>query len=786
MHTLRLAAVACALGLLPTAGRPDDKYVPTADDLRRGYERADRLAADLRGRVFRDRLTPHWLDGGARFWYRNDDRGGKKAFVLVDCDKGERGPAFDHAKLAESLSKASGTACTADRLPFDSIEYADGGKAVRFAVGQQGWRCDLTTYECVKAPAPAPPPEPEASDELPALDAPEWREEETQQAARALAQPRAREPKSPDGKWTAFVRDNNVFVRAAGGDADIQLSKNGEAGNAFDMLAWSPDSKALVGWRVEPGERKEVYLFESSPRDGGRARMTSRPYPLPGDKFTAYELWVFDPQAKTATKAEADRVDFGAPRLRWHKDGRHFTYEKTDRGHQRFRIIEVDAHTGKTRTIVDDKTETFIWTAHGTGIFVNYLDKTDEILYGTERDGWRHLYLIDAKDGKVKNRVTEGKWVVRGIDRVDEDKRQVWFRASGKNAGQDPYFVHYYRVNFDGSGLVALTAGDGQRAATRGPRGEAGVLTYSPDRRYLIDSYSRVDLPPVHELRRVSDGSLVCLLERADASALTEAGWRPPEVFVARGRDGTTDIWGIVCRPSKFDPAKKYPVIEYIYAGPHDSHVPKTFAAYRRMQSLAELGFIVVQIDGMGTANRSKAFHDVCWHNLADAGFPDRILWIKALAAKYPYVDATRVGIHGTSAGGQNAAGAVLFHPDFYKVAVASCGCHDNRMDKASWNEQWMGYPVGPHYAACSNITNAGKLRGKLLLIVGEMDTNVPPESTLRFADALIKAGKDFDLLVVPGMGHSDGGTYGERRRRDFFVRHLHGVEPPDRNAGRP
>ncbi|MFO0910763.1 MAG: DUF885 family protein [Isosphaeraceae bacterium] len=259
-----------------------------------------------------------------------------------------------------------------------------------------------------------------------------------------------------------------------------------------------------------------------------------------------------------------------------------------------------------------------------------------------------------------------------------------------------------------------------------------------------------------------------------------------PEVFKAKGRDGKTDIWGVVFRPSRLDPTKTYPVIESIYAGPHGSHVPKRFAAYRPTQALAELGFIVVQIDGMGTANRSKAFHDVCWQNLADAGFPDRIPWIRALAAKYPYVDADRVGIFGTSAGGQNAAGGVLFHPEFYKVAVAACGCHDNRMDKSSWNEQWMGYPAGAHYAENSNITHANKLVGKLLLIVGELDTNVPPESTYRLADALIKANKDFDLLVVPGMGHSDGGPYGERRRRDFFVRHLHHVEPPDRNAVAP
>jgi dipeptidyl aminopeptidase/acylaminoacyl peptidase len=289
-------------------------------------------------------------------------------------------------------------------------------------------------------------------------------------------------------------------------------------------------------------------------------------------------------------------------------------------------------------------------------------------------------------------------------------------------------------------------------------------------------------MPPVHELRRASDGKLICKLEDADASKLLETGWKTPEPFVAKARDGKTDIWGVIFRPGNFDANKKYPVIEKIYAGPHGSFVPKSWKSYHSALAIAETGFIVVQIDGMGTNNRGKAFHDVCWKNVGDAGFADRILWIKEAAKKYPFMDITRVGIYGTSAGGQSSTAALLFHPEFYKVAVSSCGCHDNRMDKASWNEQWMGYPVGPHYAEQSNITNAGKLQGRLLLIVGELDRNVPPESTYRLVDALIKANKDFDLLVLPGKGHTDGGKYGLRKRRDFFVRHLLNQPSPDWN----
>jgi len=590
--------------------------------------------------------------------------------------------------------------------------------------------------------------------------------------------------RSPDSKWRAIVREHNVFIRSADGQ-EIQLSTDGSESNYYSRVEWAPDSRYLIAWRVEPGERKEVYLIRSSPPRGGRATFEARPYALPGDKFPRYEPNIFDVANRQQIKPDVDRFEheWETPQVHWEKDGRHFTYWQVDRGHQRARVIEVDVVTGAVRNIIDDRSDTFICTAHTENLrlnLVNWLEKTDEIIYVSERDGWRHLYLVNIRTAKM-HQITKGAWVVRGIDWIDEETRQIWFSASGRNPDQDPYFVHYYRVNFDGTDLVTLTEGNGTH-----------TVQYSPDRRFIIDTYSRVDMPPVHELRRASDGSLVCKLEQADITELLETGWTPPEVFVAKGRDGKTDIWGIIHRPRNFDPAKKYPVVENIYAGPQGSFVPKSFYAVTRRPSLTALGFVIAQIDGMGTANRSKAFHDVCWRNLKDAGLPDRILWHKAVAARYPWYDITRVGIYGNSAGGQNAAAAVLFHPDFYKAAVASCGCHDNRLDKASWNEQWMGYMPPDKiwrndpdnwYAQNSNIENAHLLRGKLLLIVGELDRNVPPESTMRFVDALIRAGKDFDLLVIPNGGHGIGGAYGERKMQDFFMRHLLGVEPPDRNT---
>ena len=714
--------------------------------------------------VYKSRINAQWSEDKSHFWYRNDLAKGQREFILVDMTKGIRRLAFDHKKLAASLSKISQNQVEADKLPIDGLSFDLNNNTVSFRVFGRFFICELKTYELTKV-------------EKPKKGTKEKKSETKYSKNNKERKPRSYRPSremSPDGSWRAFVRDHNVFIRATKGEEEIQLSKDGKHGNSYEAPYWAPNSKNLFAFRIQPGAIGDVHLVESSPKDGGRANLRTRRYPLPGDKFTAHELNHFDIEKKTHTKPEVGILDFRGPRLRWTQDGRYFRYQKIDRGHQRFRVIEVDTFTGKFRNIIDEVTETFIWTEHPKNLgvpLVNWLDETNEIIYLSEKDGWRHIYLIDAKAGKTKNPITKGDFVVRYVDWIDKEKRQIWFRASGLNKDQDPYLMHYYRVNFDGSEFTALTDGNGWHN-----------ITYSPDRKYIIDQYSRVDMAPVHDLRRVSDGSLVCELEKADITELEASGWKAPEVFRANGRDGKTGIWGIIARPKDFDPKKKYPVLEDMYAGPHDSYVPKQFSAGRRFSSWTDMGFVVVKIDGMGTANRSKAFHDVCWQNLKDAGFPDRILWHKAYAEKNRWYDISRVGIHGGSAGGQSSTGALLFHPEFYKVAVSSCGCHDNRMDKASWNEQWMGYPVGPHYSASSNIDNANRLRGRLLLIVGELDTNVPPESTLRLVHALIRANKDFDMIVVPGGGHGDGGRHGDRRRKDFFRKYLLGIEPPNYN----
>ncbi len=815
-----------------------------AQGTRVDYDRAAQLSALTRDKVFKSAVRPRWLSGNQRFWYRNDLGNGTREFVLVDTVAGERRSAFDHARLAAVLSNVLKKEITAERLPFDEVGFDDPLTTLRFSVGGKRWECLLAPYELRElGPGDAaneslpmldePHPSRRTGEETSLrfinrtkdtvqvfwLDTEGGRKayatlkpdeeheqhtfaghvwlvtaaegktlgifEATETAGRAIidgVRPTKRNQRpgpsrgnsnadSPDGKWTALVKEHNVVLRDRKSGEEVSLSHEGKIDDAYSGAAfWSPDSRRVVMMRTQAGDDRQVQVVESSPRDQLQPKLQAFHYLKPGDRIPISKPHLFD----VAERKEIPIADelFANPwsinDLRWQPDSREFRFAYNQRGHQVLRVIGVDADSGRSRTIIDEQQPTFIDYAHKQ--FRHDLDETDEIIWMSERDGWNHLYLYDAPTGTVKNAITRGEWIVRSVERVDAERREIWFRASGIDPSQDPYFVHECRIGFDGSNLVRMTTGDGTHA-----------IEFSPDRELLLDTYSRVDLPPVTELRRVKDGSLVCELERADWSALLATGWKPPERFVAKGRDDKTDIFGVIFRPTNFDPDadKKYPVIEQIYAGPHGSFVPKRFQAFYNLQTLAELGFIVVQIDGMGTNNRSKAFQDVSCKNLGDSGFPDRIRWMQAAAVKYPQMDLSRVGIYGGSAGGQSALRAVLAHPDFYNVAVADCGCHDNRMDKIWWNELWMGWPVGPHYAEQSNVTNAHKLQGKLLLTVGELDHNVDPASTLQVVNALIKADKDFDFLIVPGGGHGIGESpYAARRRQDYFVRHLWGTEP--------
>jgi dipeptidyl aminopeptidase/acylaminoacyl peptidase len=757
---------ACQLGILmlfisgsaATAQKNNlPAYKPSQAELSASYKRMELSDSLTRGSILKAGVVAGWQGDGQSFWYRNVLKDSLTEYIYVNASDGKKIKLFDNEKVAAALSKASDSTFSAKKLMLYDIRFTDPNSNLIIQVKRQWYNYNKATHSAEKI-------------DKPNIEKPKdlgWtRQRSRWQRFRA-------DSISPDKKQKAYVRNGNIFLSTPDGKNATQLTYDGNPLKPFGELSWSPDGNYLVCYRITPQEERQISVIFSSLPNTTRGEVKTRGYAQPGDEFTSYEMHVVNVKTKGIVKVKSEAIDFfNAPVIRWRNgDNTHFTYEKVDRGHQRFRVIEADATNGNTRNIIDENAETFIYQ---NMIYTHYQPENNEIIWVSEKDGWRHMYLVDELTGKEKNQITRGEWVVRDIDSIDTAKREIWFRASGMNANEDPYHVHYYRINFDGSGLVKLT--DHAKAMHQ--------LSFSQDRKYYIDNYSTMTQPPVTELRRTADGSLVTKLEEADISQYLSLGFKLPEIFKAKGRDGQTDIWGIVYRPSKFDPKKKYPIIENIYAGPHDSFVPKAFRHYGEMQSMAELGFIVVQIDGMGTYNRSKAFHDVCWKNIADAGFPDRILWMKSLATKYAYVDSTKVGVYGTSAGGQNSLGALLFHPGFYDAAVSACGCHDNRVDKQWWNEQWMGYPVGQHYDDQSNITHAAKLKGDLLLIVGEVDTNVPPESTYRVADALIKSNKDFELLVVPGMGHSDGGTYGRRKKRDFFVKKLLEVTPPNRNKG--
>ncbi len=537
---------------------------------------------------------------------------------------------------------------------------------------------------------------------------------------------------------------------------------------------WSPDSKHFVVMKTQPGEQRTIPVVESAPQESIHAKLITFNYAKPGDRIDHPRpvlVHVDDPQP-ILIDDKLFANPFSLTEMQWNDASDSFSFLYNQRGHQVLRLVAVDAETAEPRTIVEETPDTFV--CYSSKSYVHRVND-DELIWMSERSGWNHLYLVNQKSGEIKNAITSGEWVVRDVERVDDEHRQVWLSVSGLDPDQDVYHRHLIRVNFDGSDLVRLTAGDGDHS-----------WRYSPDRKFLLDTFSRVDMPPKTQVRDAKTGTLICDLESADATALLETGWRPPERFVAKGRDGESDIYGIIIRPTNFDAKKRYPVLEAIYAGPHSSFVPKKFGLHSGLYAMAELGFIVVKIDGMGTSHRSKAFHDVCWQNLGDSGFPDRIAWMKAAAQDRPEMDLTRVGIWGGSAGGQSAMRALIAHGDFYDAAVADCGCHDNRVDKIWWNEQWMGWPIGPHYAEQSNVTQAHRLQGNLMLIWGELDRNVDPASTMQVINALVKADRDFEQLIMPGVGHGAAGRpYAKRRQADFFVRKLWHREPrhqPDGN----
>ncbi|MEY4614192.1 MAG: Prolyl tripeptidyl peptidase precursor [Planctomycetota bacterium] len=806
------------------------------------FERAASFDQRFRNLIQQETIEPQRINNQGNFWFKSSDEKGIKTFHLVNPSKKEKSPLFDHDLLRTSLLELKAPQEAVTKLDLEQLKVDETTGKVLFFLRGQAYEASTKPWELKKvnkemevlAPIQSIPKtspkqgvetnltfenkldeaieifwlssagakvsygkiKPGANRAQHTFEHHIWIIQDSTgkvhsaykaQAAKGIVritkntpapQPQKKQERgnnrppnsSPDGNWQIIFRDSNIFIKGLNPPRDeIKLTSDGSAKNGYrGAIHWAPDSASFVALKTSQGDGRIIHLIESTPKDQLQPRLISFNYDKPGDKLDQHFPHLFD--IKTMREIPLDQSLFNNPwsinNIRWKADSSRFTFLYNQRGHQVLRVVAIDSRSGKASTLVEEISKTFVDYNHKT--YFHWLKDDADFIWMSERDGWNHLYLVDGAKGGIKKQLTKGEWVVRNVERVDEDKKQILLKVLGIHANMDPYFSHFAMLNLETNKLTPLTQSEGTHR---------NIQIIEPD--YFLTTWSRVNQPPITELRDLKTGNLVMTLHTTDDSKLKAAGWPAPTPFTAKGRDGKTDIFGIVLKPSNFDPGKKYPVIEQIYAGPHDFHVPKDFRISSRAQSMAELGFIVVQIDGMGTSWRSKAFHDICWKNLADAGFPDRILWMKAAAKTIPQMNLEKVGIYGGSAGGQNAMRALIDHGDFYKAAAADCGCHDNRMDKVWWNELWMGWPVDASYEKSSNTVHAGKIQGKLLLTVGELDRNVDPATTMQVADALIKAKKDFELIVVPGGGHGSGESpYAHRRRQEFFLKHLWGKTP--------
>ena len=735
------------------------------------YIRAEQfLSWNANKLVFNTEVMPNWIEKSGKFWYRKDTRSGKM-FILVDANRNTSQPAFNHVKLAAALSRATDTSYEPHKLPFSRFQFIQREGAIQFELEKTSWTCDLTTYKCTK----------------------------TKIAKESFEV----ELRSPDNRWAAFLRNYNLYVRSVKTGKEVKLTSDGELYydyasrpdsrttavrdriNKRKMLPaaiWSPDSKKLVTYRLDQREVGELHLIRSvlPKEEGARPELYSYRYPLPGDRNVAKaELIIFDVEKKKKVEVNSDPLNvlllspITAQLVWWSENNERIYFLRKERGFKALKLHMADAHTGTTRTIIEERGSTYVelnltfWLRPN----VRVLSGSSEIIWFSERDGWAHLYLYDEKTGIIKNQITSGTWVVRDIVHVDEKNRWIYFTAGGRETNRDPYFRHLYRVKLDGSNMQLLTPEDAEHR-----------IMFSPNGNYFVDTYSRVNAAPVSVLR-ASDGRLIRELERADIALLLAKGWKFPEPFSAKARDGTTDIYGVIYRPSNFDPKKKYPVLDSVYPGPQTIRSPKSFTINTpdEAQSLAELGFIVVNIDGRGTPYRSKAFHNISYRNLqAAGGLKDHISALRQLTGRYPYIDLDRVGIYGHSGGGYASTRAILTYPDFYKVAVSSAGNYDQRGNIAFWGEKYQGLPEGDNYQEQANASLAQNLKGKLFMVYGDMDDNVHYSLTIQLVDALIKSNKDFDLLVLPNRYHGFAkDPYFIRKRWDYFVKHLLGQEPP-------
>ena len=759
----RISILVLLLAAAPLAAQERRRL--TAED----YARAERfLPANVAGLVTGVASPPTWLEDG-RFWYRRTTAEGAE-FVLVDPARGTRALAFDHARLASALGAALGTRLDPEALPIRDLEFSRGGREVTVTISGREVQCSLATYTCAA------------------------------QAAGAAFDPPPNSVTSPDGRYAAYIRDHNLWVRDLRTGEDRPLTTDGveDFGYATNnagwyrsdapVLLWSPDSKKIATFQHDARGVSKMYLVRAKV---GAPELESWRYPLPGDSviFRIHRVIIEvesgrvirlqmppDPHRSTISDHVAEGTRFLD--VQWYPDASHLAFVSSSRDHKHAILRVADASTGAVRTVLEERSPTQFqsgFAAIGTPNW-RVLPASNEVLWWSQRDDWGHLYLYDLRTGELKRQITRGAWNVAELIHVDEQNRVLYFTGVGRESGRDPYFQHFYRIGMDGQGLQLLT-----------PENANHNIALSPDGQYFVDTYSTPTEPPVSVLRRTRDGRLVTELERADISRLLAIGWKPPTPIVVKARDGKTDLYGLMFTPTQLDSTAKYPIVNYIYPGPWGSSVgTRNFLPARRdHQALAELGFVVVAIDGMGTEWRSKSFADFYYGNMGDNTIPDQIAGMRQLAERYPWIDIERAGIWGHSGGGFATAAAMFRYPDFFKVGVSQAGNHDNRSYEDDWGERFQGLlrstDGGDNYESQANQLIASNLKGKLLIAHGAMDNNVPPYTTYLVVDALIKANKDFDLIIFPYQRHGFGedDNYMTRRRWDYFVKHLMGAEPP-------
>jgi dipeptidyl-peptidase-4 len=737
-------------------------YTPdklTADDYEQAEYALSQHTSDL---VLGGSVRPNWIDDH-RFWYRNQFEEGHE-FILVDAKNNTRKRAFDHNMLARALSAAAKSKFAPFKLPFRTIDLNPDANTMDFTVGAKNYTYNLQNSRLTIKTA-------------------------ENRLGRAFFV-------SPDGQKAAFIKEHNLWVRNLNSGEDTQLTTDGveDFGYATNnagwlrsdrpVLLWSPDSKKLTTFQHDGRGVGEMHLATTNV---GHPKLDSWKYPLPEDSviFRVHRVVIhldgpklvrLDMEPDQHRSSITDHIalrDGTLADAEWSSDGSMLAFLSNSRDHKEAILRVADPNTGEVRTVMDEKVETFFESGYRMSNW-HILPERNEVIWFSQRSDWGHLYLYDLETGELKQPITEGDWNVLQVRKIDREAGKIYFTGAGKEAG-DPYFQYFYSVNLDGSELKLLT-----------PDSSNHEISLSPDGSYFVDSYSTPATPPISVLRDKNGGKLLTL-EEADISRLVEKGWQAPIPIIVKARDGETDLYGLMYKPKNFDPDYKYPIINYIYPGPQTGSVgSRSFSSSRRdNQAIADLGFIVVAIDAMGTPMRSKSFHAAYYGNMGDNGLPDQIAGMKQLAERHPWIDLDRAGIYGHSGGGFASTAAILRYPDFFKVAVSGAGNHDNRNYEDDWGEKWQGLlTVNPDgstsYDNQANQLQAKNLKGKLLLGHGTMDTNVPVYNTLLVADALIAANKDFDLIMMPNRGHGFGNEpFWMRKRWDYFVKNLLGAEPP-------